>query len=465
MDPKYFKEERMFKKILATVFVLIFSAVPLLAIDFSSTRLTGYEPHEVNLVIVDANKDPTLKIKKTLLAGINGVPPATEGRHVAKLNWTNETDFNIIVGHYWKDFTFDFNNTNFLYLDVYAAGDSALATDIGLWDQHWPWPFQWIGTDFAEFIKPGEWRSIPFYIGGLNMNDLDHIEVLAFVKLAGASGTIYLDNLRVSAAVGDCHCARRLIFSGHTWCVPQSTWQMGTGPNCYTDDQNDVFVDDNGWLHLSIKYKDESESPEPNWYCSEVIATENTGYGKYIYTVIGDTDLLDPNIVVGLFSYDVCDPGGYHEIDVELTRWGNPDDPTNAQFAVQPADPDTHPDNRRRFTIDYTPGWPRCKQLKYFFRPPFDTRFSCRLPLVTHEFSWKPTRIDFRSYYGDYRIHPRAKDMICSWSYTGPDIPEPAKNNPRINFYLTNGDPPQNSQDAEIVIKRFHYLPLDEHIW
>ncbi len=432
----------MSTKLFPLTIIFILSAAQALAINFSSTQLTSYEPYDLNNlnITTDPAKDPTLDINWPLLGGVNDVPTATEGKYVLRMQWTDEsigtTPHKVEIGHYWNNFTFDFASTNFVYVDLYVVNDSALASDIGLYDQHWPYP--WVGTDFEYLIKPGEWRSIPFYVGNLNVYDTNHIEALVFDHLAGISGTIYLDNLRLSAPTGDCHCARRVVFAGRSWCVLQSTWQMDAGPNCYTADQNDVYVDSNGWLHLSINYKDANTISDPNWYCSGLVGEKNLGYGTYVYTVNANTDSLDPNIVVGLFAYDVCDPCGYHEIDVELTKWGDSTDINNAQFVVQPFDPCRPLESRDRFNINYS------------------------TTLVTHEFTWNPNIVAFKSYYGDYSSNPPVESMIRSWSYTGPNVPVPAEDNPRINFYLTNGAPPKNGQNAEIVIKSFRYIPLGD---
>ena len=207
---------------------------------------------------------------------------------------------------------------------------------------------------------------------------------------------------------------------------------MGAGPNRFTDNPNDIWVDPNGHLHLNIVYKDS------NWYCSEAIANENLGYGTYVFTIRDEVNSLDPNIVLGQFVYDVPGASGNpREIDLEFTRWGDANDPNNAQYAVQPAN---EPNLLYRFKIDYSS----------------DTE------TTTHVITWKPSRIDFCSYYGDYSSHPRGRDIIDCWSYTGEDIPKEGGENPRINFYLMNGDPPTNGQDAGIVIKDFRYVPLGD---
>jgi hypothetical protein len=203
---------------------------------------------------------------------------------------------------------------------------------------------------------------------------------------------------------------------------------MGAGPNYYTDDPDDIWIDQHGNLHLNIVEK------ESNWYCSEVFCNENLGYGTYVFTLENEIDSLDSKIILGLFIYDLPDQQGNHrEIDVELTRWGNPSDPNNSQFVVQPWN---NPGNIHRFPIDYA----------------VDTE------ITTHEITWLTDQIDFRSYYGESPFE-KLDYLIESWSYSGSDIPQPGTENPRINFYLMNGDPPTNSQDAEIVIRSLEFFP------
>ncbi len=64
------------------------------AADFRSTLLAGYEYEEKDRLTVtkDPGKDPTLTVTWPVLGGVNGVPLATEGDYVLKLEWTNETD-------------------------------------------------------------------------------------------------------------------------------------------------------------------------------------------------------------------------------------------------------------------------------------------------------------------------------------------------------------------------------------
>jgi endo-1,3-1,4-beta-glycanase ExoK len=419
----------MYKKSSLLIFVslILGLSTQTSAICFNTRTLASYEPYESD----DLNTPPDgPNVTATWeRGGVNDVPEATEGDYVLKLSWPSEIDHKIAVGHYWNYTRFDLAAADFIHADVYVPDESAMPGTMGIWDNSWQ--YKWIGAD-CEPIRTNEWRSIAFGVSALSEVGLDHIEALVFDALAGTSGTIYIDNLRIGAAEGDCQCKRKIVFSGYTWSVLQSEWEMGVGPNRFTDTPNDVRVDPNGHLHLSVVYKD------PNWYCSEAVANENFGYGSYVFTLRDEVNSLDPNIILGAFVYDVPDAFGKpREIDFEFTRWSDANDPNNAQYAVQPAN---EPNLLHRFRIDY----------------------SADTETTTHVVTWKPSRIDFSSYYRDYTPHPRGKDIIDFWSYIGEYIPKPGCENPRINFWLRWGHPPINGQNAEIVIKRFRYLPLGD---
>src|SRR5688572_27783321 len=66
-----------------------------------------------------------------------------------------------------------------------------------------------------------------------------------------------------------------LDFAGRTWNIKQSTSPVGPGPNRFSANPNDVWVDAAG-LHLTIhKYSNV-------WYSTEVILNESLGYGTYM---------------------------------------------------------------------------------------------------------------------------------------------------------------------------------------
>jgi hypothetical protein len=420
-------------------------AEPACAICFDT--IAGYEPYEVSDLNVSPNLalSPTLDINWPVLGGVNDVPEATKGKYVLKLSWTNEIDRKIEVKHHWNKSSFDLASVAYISVDVYFATESALPApennNISIWTM-WDSNTHWISCEHVPPIT-NEWYTVAFYVGNLNYSDLNDVNALTFENMGDPNdpndnaGVIYIDNLQLVTESSlypyqSPYFGRKIEFSGYWWLTLQSEWPIGAGPSCFTDAPNDIWVDPNEHLHLSIIYKD------PNWFCSEVVCNENFGYGTYVFTLRDEVNSLDPNIILGPFIYDVPDAiGKPREIDFEFTRWGNPNDPNNAQYAVQPAN---EPNLLYRFRIDYSA----------------DTK------TTTHVVTWKPSRIDFSSYYGDYTPHPRGKNIIDFWSYTGDDIPKPGCENPRINFYLMDGHPPVNGQNAEMVIKRFRYLPLGD---
>jgi hypothetical protein len=425
------------KKVKFFSFVCIFIIVPSVISfgeDFDSFVLASYEPQEINDLSVSVNsvKDPTLTATWPVLGGVNDVPPATDGEYVLKMTWTNDVNNKVEVRHDWNDLTFDLAGVDFIHFDLYVVDESAISdTDgVGIWDNEWEYP--WVDA-LCEPCRPGEWRNITLVVAHLNEVNLDHIEALVLDKLAGTSGTVYIDNLRLGAI--SCVCKRKIQFAGYNWCVHRSGWPSDVGPNYFTDEPNDLFVDCYGNLNLSVVNKD------PNWYCSNVMGGVNLGYGRYIYTIKASEKMLDPNIVLGLFIYDVPDANGRpREIDFELSRWWDPNEPNNAQYVVQPWDT---PGNRYRFPLD-------------------------EHRTTTHEIIWTPDVITFKSYYGDYPLTDD-NDLITSWRYTGGDIPYPGTENPIMNLWLlppqgsppgTPGAPPSDEEDARVIIKKFLYLPV-----
>jgi hypothetical protein len=60
------------------------------------------------------------------------------------------------------------------------------------------------------------------------------------------------------------------------------------------------------------------------------------GYGKYLFHLATAVDGLDPNVILGLFTWSNENDFANREMDVECGRWINPADYANAQFVVQP---------------------------------------------------------------------------------------------------------------------------------
>ena len=218
--------------------------------------------------------------------------------------------------------------------------------------------------------------------------------------------------------------ARRTIqFSGYTWNVKATALdkKIGPGPNHFSMEENDVWVDANGNLHLTIFEKD------GKWYCTEVYTTIPLGYGTYTFTLASRVDQLDKNAVLGLFTWDPDAPANhYREIDIEFSRWGQ-DVGDNAQYVVQPHDT---PGNRHTFP------------------------FTLAGPFSLHSFKWETDNISFTSEQG---YLPARGALIENWSYTGADVPPAGAANARINLWLDKGVAPSDGQRTEVVVESFQY--------
>jgi hypothetical protein len=218
---------------------------------------------------------------------------------------------------------------------------------------------------------------------------------------------------------------RSLSFAGYNWTVKSSEGRVGPGPNFFSDRKEDVFVDEEGRLHLRIMNRD------GQWYVTEVVNTENLGYGLYTFRLVTPVDQLDPNIVLGLFTWDDNAPEeNYREIDIEFSRWGQPEN-DNGQYVVQP-----------------------------YYKTANIHRFNVVLgnQTSTHSFLWQPDGIFFQSSYGYQTATPFPAD-IQSWSYEGSDNPSPGGENIRFNFWLRNGEAPLDGQDSEVIISSFSFTP------
>ncbi len=229
-----------------------------------------------------------------------------------------------------------------------------------------------------------------------------------------------------------------LNFAGRTWNIKQSTTAVGPGPNRFSANPNDVWVDAAG-LHLTIhKYSNV-------WYSTEVILNESLGYGTYVFQTSSRQDILNPNATFGAFTWDTF--GGdtipdnpNREIDFEDGRWSNPADPTNSQVVVQPY---YRSANLRRITL---PDLSEDADL---------TRF----------FTWSPGKVEFYTLRGQHTptsFPPEA--VIHHYEYIDNGVnrlvPTPGRENFRFNLWLFRGTPPAGDQPVEVVINDFAYLPL-----
>jgi hypothetical protein len=208
---------------------------------------------------------------------------------------------------------------------------------------------------------------------------------------------------------------RTLQFSGYTWQVKASSGPVGPGPNYFSDSDENVWVDSLGRLHLKLTYAN------GRWYAAEVINTQSLGLGRYTFDLDSPVDMLDPNVVLGLFTWSDDPAFNNRELDIEFSRWGDAADLSNGRYVVQPYD--------------------RSGNIQRIVQRP--------APSSVQSFDWQASNVTFAS----------STAAPSSWTYTGPDVPQPASAHVRLNLWLDHGAPPLNGNTVEVVVRRFTFEP------
>jgi hypothetical protein len=213
----------------------------------------------------------------------------------------------------------------------------------------------------------------------------------------------------------------RIRFGGLQWDKKDSAdLRVGSGPNWFS--ARNVALDSAGRLHLRVEARD------GGCVAAEVVASPSLGYGTYRFTLDSNIDDLAKNLVLGLFVWDDTSAISFHrEMDIEIGRW-NQEDHANAQFVIQP---DTIPGNLMRF------------------------RLPSGLRRSIHTFTWAPDRVSFRS----EGILPNGEKRPIEEHIFQRMIPEPAREQTRINLWCANAKAPDGGT-TEVVVGGFEFTPL-----
>lgn len=212
-----------------------------------------------------------------------------------------------------------------------------------------------------------------------------------------------------------------ISWSGYTWTVKDGGQQLWTPGPCYWSGSN-VWVDQNGWLHLKIT------NVNGQWFCAEAVSTQTFSYGTYTFSTVSRIDNFDPNVVLGMFVYK----DGSHESDLEYTKWSVPS--SNGWFTVQPPpvyDGITYHGFNFQMCGDY----------------------------ATSYIKWTPNSVYFEADGGHYAPGTAPSGNIIS-SFTSYKQVDPTGAHADINLWLFRGAAPSNGQSAEVVISSFQFTPL-----
>jgi hypothetical protein len=212
-----------------------------------------------------------------------------------------------------------------------------------------------------------------------------------------------------------------LTFAGYQWTVRSSASPIGPGPNTF--DATGPSVNAAGDMVLRIV-----KTPS-GWESSEVILGPTLGYGTYRWVVKGSTTSFDPNVVLGLITYDDSNTSPTNrEIDFEASRWSNASNPDNAQYVVAPY---------------YTTG-----NLQGIAIPKGQE--------TVVALSWTPGRVSFS---GDV-VNAHGKTVaIQPWTNTSSSVPTSATEQIHMNLWLFRGAAPTNGKPVTVRISGFQFTP------
>jgi hypothetical protein len=210
-----------------------------------------------------------------------------------------------------------------------------------------------------------------------------------------------------------------LKFSGYDWNVRTIASDRGGSNHPYSGDN--AWTDSVGALHLRIS------KTSDDWSCAEVVLNRSLGYGTYVL-VVRDISHLEPAAVLSMTTFDEW--GGeqyYREMDVEVSRWGDPSSKNNAQYVVEP-----------------------------YYRPGNVYQFVAPLGTLTYSMRWEAGHAGFRTVRGN-SPGPGAS-AISKHDFTS-GIASPGQERLHLFFYVLASDKNPLQHDNEVVLEKFEYLP------
>lgn len=255
-----------------------------------------------------------------------------------------------------------------------------------------------------------------------------------------------------------CNTENCLIeFDGYWWWTnyPFNISNTGYWFNGEQWDPRLAFVDDDG-LHLQMKQTQLPNGPM-QWSSIEVLLWGQTannpngstpptrfypGFGTYLVaaaTAGSFGNNLANNACFGAFTYrfdaDNSQTNSHHELDmIECSRWGNLSDPTNAQFTLQPWEPQG---NVHRITLQDTGE-------------------------ITIVLQWNEAAqpVTYSVYYGIYDLDnlPSAPDITWTTSSSqNTYIPTDACQTVHLNLWRQPPDVVFPDGDQEVIVKKFQF--------
>jgi len=212
--------------------------------------------------------------------------------------------------------------------------------------------------------------------------------------------------------------SKTLAWKGLKWLV--KAYSGSPGGNRYV--LPNVFIDVNNQLHLIV------QKDAVGWTCASLQTTTKMKYGTYRAVVQGRLDLLDKNVIFGMFNYGGVDY--INEIDIEVAYWG---------------DPSYGP-------IGYTSYPPTIKNK--VFNEAFPIKQLSNM--TTHKFTWLSDGVVFLSQQGEKASGDNSESIASCHTSTSPNVAMPFY----FDLWLMDHKAPSNNLPTEVVIKDFSFTPL-----
>lgn len=207
-------------------------------------------------------------------------------------------------------------------------------------------------------------------------------------------------------------------WQGFSWWVQDGS--SNPGPNTWGRFYENVAVQPDGSLVLQVR------KVAGTWYCAELSQEGATlGYGRYRFVYDYDAGTFDPNLVLGLFTYDLTAPTpGKRELDIECTRWGSTSDTSRVWYTSQPV---TNGD------------WTQS-----------DHGMSTAAP-YTSEFIWQAGQVYFRTV--------DANGVLMGEHLVNNAVEPTGNEKVALNLWLMNGSAPLNGTGGRVRLLSFHFTP------
>lgn len=204
-------------------------------------------------------------------------------------------------------------------------------------------------------------------------------------------------------------------WSGLNWISNDGSTAGGASNICT---KNNVWVDAQNRLHLKIAKSGNA------FTCAEIETQSTVGYGSYTFNVASNPIVLANNVVAGMFYYK----SDLNELDIEYSRWGDPDNNNLGEFSVQPGN-----------------------------SPP---QFYINSPNTINKFVWSADgKVSFE-------VRDSSNNILSSWNYTGTHKTAPG-GHLAINLWICTKcgsglTVPADGSEQELILNSVQYIPTGQ---